>query len=307
MDKTNKPKRQREDELEKHEDSMSSLISEFSQKSNRDIEDLCQFMTEYIQRSEEFRRTMHQVHFQYNELQERVKAVEANAASNSGKTMENAEHIEVIVNDVDKIKAATLENEATVNKLDQMRLDKHIYITGFPSKPDVEEVSQALMTLHDMTMDSVDLKYTFAFTPRNPKASSTPNGSNKRKTVHQMVIGFKDHQAKENFMKRKKEKGPIAFEQLTKSPLSSNHAKATIRCVNRLSKFNLKVQWHLMSSKIKGEIFSFQLHNGVFRLKQKEDSSWVTINTKEALEPYNEQAKEKKRKADEDSAAMQFN
>jgi hypothetical protein len=287
-------KRPREDELEKLDDSMASLVNDFSAKPNKSINDLCEFVGSYIKKSEDFRRTMYEVHYQHNDLQERVTKVEDKVKANSGKSEENSDRLELVEREMEKMKEKALENEETLHKLDQREVDKDIYISGFPAQPNEEEVTAALMKLHNIPMNKVDRHYSFSFTVK-PRAASTPmDGRGKRRTVYQMVIGFKDLETKMKFMKNKKDKGPIALEQLTTAKLKQEDAKITIRCVNRLSKFNLKVQRHLMTSKVNGNIVGFQLHNGLFRLKETDDSNWKIIGTEEALDPYNEEEKKKK-------------
>ena len=161
--------------------------------------------------------------------------------------------------------------------------------TGFTTKPDEDEVMSSLLALFEIPETSVDYRYSYQFTPRKvtPNATSTPSTSTQQvKTYHQMVIAFKDNQSKSKFMQAKKEKGPIAYEQLTKKHLSNDDAKAIIKCVNRLSKFNLKVQRELLTAKNQQKIFNFQLHNGVFRMKIGETSGWKIIDTETALQPY---------------------
>jgi hypothetical protein len=198
------------------------------------------------------------------------------------------------------MKEKALKSEETVHKLDQREVDKDIYISGFPVEPNEGEITEALMKMHDIPLNKVDRHYSFSFTVK-PRASSTPKdgGRQRQRSVHQMVIGFKDMETKMKFMKAKKDKGPIALEQLTKAKLKPEDAKAMIRCVNRLSKFNLKVQRHLMTSKVNGDIVGFQLHNGLFRLKEKDDSSWKVIGTEDALDPYNAEEKKKKEQPQE--------
>lgn len=156
----------------------------------------------------------------------------------------------------------------------------------------------SLLALYEIPENSVDYKYSYQFTPRRgtPSAASTPSTSSQEdKIFYQMVIAFKDNQTKSKFMKAKSEKGPIAYDQLTKKHLSREEAKTTIRCVNRLSKLNLKVQRELLTAKNQQKIFSFQLHNGVFRMKTSENSRWIIIDTESALEPF--ATKEKNRPA----------
>jgi hypothetical protein len=113
-------------------------------------------------------------------------------------------------------------------------------MSGFPSLPDPSKVLQTMTTLNDIASDSIAEKFAYEFTPINPEIQ-------KRFYFH-MVISFKDTAAKKKFMALKREKEPLMFEQLQipKSTSTDPTKTDTIRCTNRLSKFNLKVQRELM-------------------------------------------------------------
>lgn len=169
-----------------------------------------------------------------------------------------------------EVQQSTQENEASLHKLEQKQLDKHVFIAGLPVEPNEDEVLNSLAALYNISIESVDYKYSYKFRLKGPKASSTLSApsQSKGKIIHQMVIVFKDQQMKTKFMQAKKENGPLLYEQITRTKLPTKEASAVIRCVNRLSKFNLKVRRELLTSKNEKRIFNFQLHNGTFRLKE---------------------------------------
>ena len=241
-----KNKRPRSEELNQLDDSMQSLVSEFNTKTNRNIEDLCKFMASYVEKSEEYRQTLSEIAFQHRELQKRVENIEEKLDTQNEKRQEHSDQIELVERDLEKYKITGSQTEGSVHKLEQKQIDKHVFISGFPTKPDEEEVTSSLMALYDISQDNIDFKYSYQFTPTKkiPNATSTPSHLNQpaTKTYYQMVIAFKDHHTKSSFMKAKREKGPIAYEQLSNKQINADEAKQTIRCVNRLSKFNLKVQ-----------------------------------------------------------------
>lgn len=289
METTKGVKRQRTNDQNDLDDSMQLLLSDFRAKKNRSIDDLCEFMSSYIEKSEDFRRTVYEVQHQHNVLKERVDTLEAGSKVHQEKVEEHTDQIELVERDVREMQQSTRENEASLHRLEQKQLDTHVFITGFPVKPDEEEVLTSLTKLYGIPTESVDYKYSYEFKSKmkGPKASSTPGASNlSRKVFYQMVIAFKDQQMKNKFMMAKKEKGPINFEQLTRSKLQPKDASATIRCVNRLSKFNLMVQRELLTAKNEQKIFSFQLHNGIFRLKENDTAEWIMIGTQQSLQPF---------------------
>lgn len=114
----NNYKRQRSEELNQLDDSMQSLVSEFKTKENRNVEDLCQFMASYIEKSEDYRRTVCEIHCQHQELQKRVEAVETNIKSQTEKLQENLDQVELVERDLKETKESGLETESSVHKVE---------------------------------------------------------------------------------------------------------------------------------------------------------------------------------------------
>jgi hypothetical protein len=282
-------KRQRTEEEEKLNDSLQTIISEIENKDDPSNKDLARLMGMYFRKSEELHVKIFDLQHQNKVLEEKVDVLEATTKKTSEKAQENSESVEILNHDVTDLRKLTLRNEMIVNQLEQGKRDNDIFMSGFPSLPDPNNVLQTMTTLYDIAPDSIAEKFAYEFTPRNPKANSTPStAKGKKRSYYHMVISFKDTAAKKKFMATKREKGPLMFEQLQipKSDSMDPTKTDTIRCTNRLSKFNLKVQRELMKAKHEGKVTSFQLHNGTFRLKEKEDSRWIQINTDSALEPY---------------------
>lgn len=284
-------KRLRSEDLEHLDDSMQSLVSEFKAKPNRNVEDLCNFMADYVEKSEDYRRKFYAMCHQHQALEKRVDEIVTRLETNDVKQKENDDQIELVEREVKEIKDTTKENESSLHRLEQKQIDTHIFVSGFPTKPDEDEVLESILNLFDIPKESIDFKYSFSFEskPRKPNAASSPQSSQAVRSVinYQMVVAFKDHRTKSKLMKQRQIKGPLMYEQLTKAKLNPEDAKSTIRCVNRLSKFNLKVQRELLTAKADQRIHSFQLHNGVFRLKEEENSGWKIIDTESALKPFN--------------------
>jgi hypothetical protein len=51
----------------------------------------------------------------------------------------------------------TDDNESSLHRLEQKQIDKHIFITGFPVKPDEDEVLDSLVSLYDISRDEIDI------------------------------------------------------------------------------------------------------------------------------------------------------
>lgn len=174
-------------------------------------------------------------------------------------------------------------------------MDNDVFLSGFPLPPNADKVTTALTTLFKIPEELVDYKYVYEFEPRQKymKKSSTPNQSKARKVFHHMVKSFKERSAKMRFMQEKKKNGPMTYEQLSNDKMTAEQRTTTIRCTNRLSKFNLRAQYVLMTAKNEGKIYAFQLHNGAMRVKCEEKAPWEHVDTDESLEPFISREKKK--------------
>jgi hypothetical protein len=276
-------KKRRIDELNQIDNSIQSLVMDFKAKSDRSMDDLCDFMGTFMEKSEEFRRTVYQIQGQYCELESRVTSIEDKMASNH---QEQSDRIESVEEGVTNVKKEAQESEGILHKIEQARYDQHVFIAGFPEEPDNNEVVGTLTRLYNIPRNSIDFNYSFKFNLKSRTQEVSHSSNQQSKVIHQMVIGFKDHQSKMNFMKAKQEMGPLEYGQLTTRQLTKENGEATIRFGHRLTKFNLKAQKELHAAKVYGNLHAYQLHNGVFRIKEKEDSRWKQIETYNRLQPY---------------------
>jgi hypothetical protein len=97
-------KRVRPEDLNQLDDSMQPLLLEFKARENRGIEDLCSFMASYIEKSEEFRRTVYELHHQHKALVKRVDNVETHLKAYDDKQQENGVQLELFERDVKDIR-----------------------------------------------------------------------------------------------------------------------------------------------------------------------------------------------------------
>lgn len=275
-------------ELEmKFDDSIETMISDLQANPAPTNKDLANFFVDYVRSQNEFRQLMFDTKRRTENLEEKVDTVDKRTGEVENKVTQNTKAIDSLRMDAQQQQNQVSYIEASTHKLEQFQVDNDIFLSGFPSKPDCEDVTKSLMALYDIPESQVNFKYQYEFEVKSkPKASSTPNGSGKKFTVHHVVIGFKDKFTKNKFMSAKKTKGPVTYEQLSRNELPNEMKTATIKCTNRLSKFNLMVQRELMNAKMKNKIHSFQLHYGWFRLKVEEKSQWIVIDTENALSPY---------------------
>lgn len=283
----NNGKRLRTDEIEKLDDSIETMISDLQANADPSNKDLANFFIDFIRSQNEFRHLMLNISQRTDILEQRVETAEKRTDDVMGRVEENVKSIEILHSNAEKVRTQVSEIEASTHKMEQFHVDNDIFLSGFPTKPDCEEVTKSLIALYDIPESQVNFKYQYEFEiKRKFTSSSTPNHVIDKKVIHHVVIGFKDKFTKSKFMAAKKMKGPLTYEQLNPRERSDEHKTATIKCTNRLSKFNLKVQRELMRAKMENKLHSFQLHYGWFRLKKEEQSQWIIIDTENALNPY---------------------
>lgn len=273
-----KSKKRQLDEQAMHNDSIESMKSEFLALPDPTMKDLGLFLVQVIDKSEEIRSMVYDVQHRtrivedkYKQLTQRVKAIEVKSAADT--------------TEIRDMKVVSASNEASLHKLEQGKLDNDVFLSGFPVKPDHKKVKMALNRLYKIAPEMVDYSYQYEYVVKSKlQTRSAPNEVAKQ--YHHVVISYKEKSIKNDIMKRKKEMGPLKYEQLDPTVNSPADKAAVIRCSNRLSKFNLKAQGHLFKAKNEGKISGFQLHNGVFRVKEGENSDWKIIDTEASLEPF---------------------
>lgn len=299
-------KRQRTEEEEKLNDSIQSIISEFKAEAAPSIGSLSAFLVNYLEKSEELRHLTYDIHFRTLQVEQKVEVLEEKQTKTDEALTENAEAIELVERDIqshrkeiDHIAASTLANEASLHKLEQHKVDSDLFLSGFSSEPDVEKVTKKLLALHGLPEKCVAYKYAYQFTPTpsKPPISSTSTPEARKKVYHHMVVSFKDKEMKMKILAARRGNGPLKLEQLCDEPVQLDKGKPkTIRCSNRLSKFNLRAQGKLFSAKQEGKIYAFQLHNGTFRVKKEEQSRWESIDTTTALALLEDEKEDKQKK-----------
>jgi hypothetical protein len=279
-------KKRKADNLASPNDTIQEMIQNFNPDQVTTIPELARFMMDYIISAEKMRQDILNNHFRLDEIEEKIEKLEDAQKSTDTTTTKNCNEIKIL-------KVASEDNSSSVHKLEQFNVDNDVFLSQFPCKPDAEKVTQKLLQFYGISKETVSNTYAYEFKiplkNNNKMKQSTPVSSQVQqqyKVVHHMVIGFKDKTAKMNFMKAKKEKGPIKAEQLFDSGIDQDSKMKTISCSNRLSKFNLMVQRVLFDAKAIALIESFQLHNGTFRLKTEKESKWIFINNEDDLKPY---------------------
>lgn len=167
------------------------------------------------------------------------------------------------------------ECEASIHKLEQLKIENDLFITQIPIKPNAEEISKKILEMSNIPASALLNSYTFPMRTRHD-ANSTPH-DNKSKN-HAIVISFASHSDKVKFFAERKKLGPIKICQLLPN-CTPKDANLPIRISNRLSTFNLKSLKALNAAKGAGLTQIFQLHNGLFRFKFTEEGQWNYIST----------------------------
>lgn len=259
-------KRGRMEEQEALNQSVCQIVNEFESLENPSNKQTGQLICEFLKKETEIRSKIFT-------LENRVDDIEISTEKNSDELETFRTHTE----------NQFCQMETTLHKLEQDKVDNDIFLSGFPNKPNVDGIAMALAERFKIPEQSIVKKYQYELKVKQTRGAGGQETVEQPKIIHNVVIGFKDNATKVQFMKDKKENGPILYEQLNKNCRQKNDAKTTIKCSNRLTKFNLKAQHLLWQAKTKGKISHFQLHNGTFRMKKTENSGWVNISTEMEL------------------------
>lgn len=262
------------------DDSIASIRTELISGGDISLKDLGLLMVRLIDRTESTRTIA-------DDANERARLAETKCDQLHRRATDiettSAHH----QNEIDSIKHKVDENEVSLRKMEQHKIDNDIFLSGFPIKPDHKRVTRAISKLYDIPVEMVDHSYQYQFvTKKTPEPGPSANSTIKKvaTTQHHVVISFKEREAKFTLMRTKREKkGQLFFEQLDNSSSDENVKKTVIRIAHRLTRFNLAVQSRLLKAKNDQKIEVFQLHNGVFRYKEKEGSEWNVIGSESAL------------------------
>lgn len=194
-------------------------------------------------------------------------------------------NIVITKNTLSDIKLAKKRTEQSIaqNKRDQQRVDLDVILSGFLSKPNVDETVRKLTELLKLARD--DVKFYHHFENR----VNSPNGS--CRVYHHIAITFKDKSCKLKLLKEKASmKGPIRLSLLVSKSKSTKqvHEDPIITCLPSLSKFNYNVQKQLSRLQSHGIITEFELGDTFHRFKVNPLSCWKEVSHLGMLDEFNE-------------------
>jgi hypothetical protein len=143
----------------------------------------------------------------------------------------------------------TLEiSKDQISYLNQYRIDKDVFLSGFPIKTNSEVALSGLSKVFGFSLDDVD--YHYDFTRTHPVS---------KKEAHFVVIGFCKRKIKTDMFNKKKEFGQLHYQQIV--PCSDKqHSEKVIFLMNRLTTHNLMLHRTLVKLKNDGRI-----HNIVYK------------------------------------------
>lgn len=264
----------------KNDDPLQSIITEMeTADEDMKVSDLARMMADYFKKYEEVHTKISNLERHATVVDGKIANLEAKNVTLQNSATENADCLEVLQHDVKVVQESSDRNEMILHQLEQRDRDNDVFMTGFPSLPDAEAVLKEMSVIYNIEPTTVSETFAYEYTMEKSK----------KKSYH-MIISFRDSSAKKKFMMKKKELGPLKLEQIkmqTKDKKKDDKKKNdTILCTHRLSKFNLKVCHVLSRAKADEKIEMFQLHNGVYRLKEEKDGPWRIIGTEESLTPY---------------------
>lgn len=283
MQKQESKKRQLDLNNTELDDSIASIRSDLLADKEPTMKDIAILMLRLIDRTESTRAVA-------DDANERARMAEYNCEQLHRRAKDIEDTNETHRKQIKEIERKTNIHEASLNKIDQQRVDNDVFLSGFPIKPDHNKVAEKLAEVYGIQPEMIIDSYQFEIkakpaTESTPSASSTPN--KKERIYHHVVITLKERSAKFELMRKKKQKGPLFYEQIDGNLQDENFKNSVIRCSHRLTRFNLSIQTRLLKAKNENKVAMFQLHNGIFRCKKDENSKWILIDTESSLNNLN--------------------
>lgn len=281
MSKPESKKRQLDKSTEL-DDSIASIRSDLLADKEPTMKDIAVLLIRLIDRTESTRAVA-------DDANERARLAEHNCEQLHRRATEIENKSETQQQEIRALEKKANDHEASLHKIEQERVDKDIFLSGFPIKPDHKKVAAKFTQIYGIEPEMIADSYQFEFKSKSlreagPSASSTLTTTKNETVYHHVVISLKEKKVKFELMKNKREdKGPLLYEQIDEFSRDDRLKKAIIRCSHRLSKFNLAVQSRLLKAKSESKIQLFQLHNGLFRYKKDENSKWNVIDTEASL------------------------
>jgi hypothetical protein len=115
------------------------------------------------------------------------------------------------------IRMNDIHNMLSINYLSQCRIDKDIFLSGFPEKIATADILPKLAEIGDFNMKEVD--YHYSFTMVNTKFKTEQ---------HCAVIGFNNRRTKNELFSKLKLNGPIFVQQICPTFDNPNHGEKKI-------------------------------------------------------------------------------
>jgi hypothetical protein len=184
-------------------DSIQTLISEFKAKPTHSIDDIRSLLVNFLEKSEEMRTVVYETQFRVAVLEKKQDELSKKLDDADTKIVENSDAIEVIDRDikkqskrVDTLQATSRQNQSSLHKLEQLKVDNDIFLSGFPFKPDLKKITKAITNRYGISEAEVSNSYQYKFKVRSkkPTASSTP--SNDEQSSRVFHHSFKDKSSK---------------------------------------------------------------------------------------------------------------
>lgn len=157
--------------------------------------------------------------------------------------------------------------------LHQWRIDNDLFLSGFPSKPDINEVTGKLTEIYQFSPLEITYKYSFTYT--------NPRTKNKN---HYAVVGLNRRDIKDKIFTAKKIRGPLFLSDLFDQ--SAAAADPEIQISNRLTVPNLRLQRVLTRLKKNSLLHKILYKNCSLYIVPAPNSSPVSIKCFEDIENY---------------------
>lgn len=226
----------------------------------KNITDLASKIDVSFERIKDVESRMIKIESRFSELEKNNKqSVEDNTAASIGESQKTTETLEVLRN----------EN----NYLHQWRIDCDIFLSGFPFKPDVSEISNRLCEIYSFSSHEISYEYSFTYT--NPKTKAHH---------HYVVIGLNRREIKNKIFTEKSVKGPLFLSDFIGAQAGNSDPQILIS--NRLTKLNLRLQKELSNLKSKSLLYKILYKNCSLYAIPKQNDTPIPIKSFNDIEVY---------------------
>ncbi len=246
--------------------SMGTLLNDLKGKTDKSIDDIFLLLSTFVEYSIKKEQKDLEMEAKIQEMEEKIGFIDMAHEEFNNKHKQLQSRID--------------ELEKSLHTYDQKKIDNDVFVSLLPSKPDVTAITKKILSLTKFSENALQDSY-FIPIKMSHNANSTPKSQKKATMVkYGIVMSFKNFRDKIKFLKNRREQGPLKLNNLINNAPSDN----SVRIVNRLTLFNLRVQTELNKLKSNQKIAALKLHNGLYRYQLPQDDNWYIVSSNDSLQ-----------------------